>query len=156
MIRITQSDEIQDNSFWGLPGRKVISRYGNYSGRVIGVYFQGTGITALQILYRFRRIKISIEYVENFESLHRETSLLLSIEPSYLLIGRLVYDRSGRKLGQVRNISRMESGDEIQELVVRKGRFGRALRVHAADIETMKKNIILRREYGEARHHEEA
>ena len=149
MIRITDSSNTPDLSLWSFLGRRVLSRTGVPVGFVTGLYVSEKGLSAFQILSRFRLLKIGLEGFEASGIFSRRSSLLLNFEPTLLLVGRNVYDREGRKLGRVRSVERREPEDRLLALLVRKGRVGRTLRIDAQAIELSKKNILLNRSYQE-------
>ena len=144
MIHLSRTDNKNMISFWSLFGRKVISRSGDYCGRIIGLYMEGDSVKGFLIWYRFRKIHADIIYLKNLDSLDREAALLFNMDPFYILPGRRVYDSDGRKLGRVIRAVQIGGTNDFEALLVRKHFFSRTLRIKKERIEVSKRNIILR------------
>ncbi len=130
-------------SFWSLFGRKVISRSGDYAGRVLGLYLEGRTFQGFMLLYGRRVVRLHHAYVQNLDELLPGAALLLNMDPFYTIPGRRIYDREGRKLGRVLRVIQRQEENDFEAFIVKPGLFSRPIRIEKKEIQVIKKSIIL-------------
>lgn len=123
-------------------GKKVFSTQGDYVGviqdikihkdRLVGVIIAGTSL-----------LEIGISYI----TLTAEKAILLSIHPTTLLKGKLVFDKDGKKLGKVIEVKRQDNSNICTAILVKKDIFKKPIIIPAVEIEVSKQNIILNKVY---------
>lgn len=122
--------------------KKVYTLSGNKLGTVKDILFANGKITSLLIKGRN-------ENIIDFKHIKPEINdrIMLSIDPISLLLGKTVFDKEGKKLGKVKSINQIDNKNEFTEMTVKRNIFTRSQIIKAAEIETLKENIILNTEY---------
>lgn len=117
-------------------GKKVFSQTGEKVGTIKDVVFEkGThkGFLVSGDLF------IDKEYF----SKEFEESMMLEINPVTLLIGKLVFDVDGKKVGKVIDIERTNNANDYKTILVKKNIFSKPIVIEKKEIDITKKNIIL-------------
>lgn len=123
-------------------GKKVYSKEGNIVGIVKDLFIGKGAMTGFFVLGR-RKLFIDKEYVAS----ESEKSIMLSIEPVLLVIGKKVFDSDGRKVGYVSGIDRKSNSNNYVALLVKSNLFSKAFSIPKEDVEVFKENVILNRAY---------
>lgn len=131
-------------SFWSILGRKILSKSGEFSGRIYSISVRGRELQGFFVFYKFNIFLIDQKFIQNFEIMDRKSAMLLNIDPIYLLAGRFVYDHDGRKLGKVVRVDQIQKSNDYEAIGVRKRIFSRVIRIERERIDKSKKNIILK------------
>ncbi len=122
-------------------GKRVYSKNGDLLGHVKDALFKGNVIEGILVKGK-RKLFISKEFFEH----ESDKAFVLSIDPIVSLIGKLVYDSTGKKIGRVVDIKRKTNANTFTELVIKKSIFRRRFTIPKEDISVAKKNIILKSE----------
>ena len=117
-----------------LIGRRVVAKSGKTVGNVKDVLMQD---------YAVQGILAGGLFIDKQYILNTQQSIMLSIEPVTFLLGKLVYDADGKKLGKVVGIVRSGAND-YTELEVKKNIISKPINIPKQDIETTKENILLK------------
>jgi sporulation protein YlmC with PRC-barrel domain len=120
-------------------GKKVYSKKGDFLGYVKDVMFKGNIIQGILIKGK-RKIFVDKEYFEH----ESENAFVLSIDPVVCLIGKQVFDSSGKRIGKVIDIKRKTNANVYSEIIVKKVFYKRAFSILKEDISVAKENIILK------------
>lgn len=120
-------------------GNTVVSAKGREAGSVDGFFFEDDGVIGLDVSYDHESYFIDIAFVEEYQ----KEAVMLTIQPFYVLQGVYVYDDDGRYLGKVADVTRAGSMNDIEEIVVKRHPFSKALSIPAADIKTAHDSVIL-------------
>lgn len=121
-------------------GKKVISKSGNRVGKVQNIMFSGNKVEGIIVTNGFRKIFIDLEYVNPSKD-----SIMLLIDPYMSFKNKLVFDADGKKVGRVVKIIRKGNTNIIESIVVRKKIIFKSTTISKADIDVLKKNIILKK-----------
>ena len=122
-----------------LLGKKVFTDKGYCIGRVRDLAFTSTKVIGVYVRSGLKKMLIGSEYIESFEA----DSIILKVTPISLLKGKLVFDKDGRNLGKVVDISRQSSSNEFSDVLVKRNIFRKPVRISRQDMEVIDKNIIL-------------
>jgi len=122
--------------------RKVYSKSGEFVGKVYDLLFKKDIFSGIMVKGK-KDIFIGKEFFRG----ESEKTIMLKIEPVVNLIGKRVFDSTGKKVGIVREIKRKANSNNYTDLVVKKSIYKRSFTVPKKDIEVAKKNIILKKEY---------
>ena len=76
-----------------------------------------------------------------------DDAIMLKIDPVVGLIGKQVYDSTGKRLGKVVGVKRKGTGNSYSEILVKKAFYRKAFSIPKNEIEIAKKNVILNKEY---------
>lgn len=125
--------------------RRVFSKSGAVVGRVSQVRIDPEKLKVEGILIKGsykKPIYMGRSYIDKVSS----EAITLSIDPSILLLGKRVITYEGQILGKVREVSRQQETNEINEIIVG-SLLKRPIVLPAASIEVMGKSIILHKRY---------
>lgn len=78
-----------------------------------------------------------------FIKVFNQNEVLLKINPVTELVGVMVYDSSGRRLGKIRKVLRNDNKNNFKSLVVKNKFYSKPVLVERGQIEIMRKNVIL-------------
>ncbi len=132
------------DSFRDIIGKKVISKSGNSVGRVHDILLSGKGIAGIIASGRLRFSRLFIDE----EFFGRVTNaVMLSIDPVISLIGKQVFDADGKKLGKVVSLVRKGNENDFKAVVVKRRIYSKSVEIPKTDVDTFKKNIILKKVY---------
>jgi sporulation protein YlmC with PRC-barrel domain len=123
-------------------GKKVFSKSGEKVGKIFDVVLQN-GLLAGVLVKGHVKLLISKEF---FHSDSPET-IMLSINPSALLLKKHVFDADARKLGKVVAISRKGTTNDFSKITVKKNIFSKPFDIPKSEIEIAEDNIILYKVY---------
>ncbi len=143
MIHLTDDPVPVSGGFWSLLFRPVLSRSGHRAGRLIDIEISDNKITVIEVIHRFRKIRIPADWITNTNTLKKNSALILDRDPFYTLLGRTVYDGAGRKLGKVRNLKQIGNTEKFDSFIVKKGWLSRSLLIDGEKIQVKKKGILL-------------
>lgn len=129
-----------------MKGVSVLSSRGVYLGKVAQVRLHTRTFKCAGIVARLRGsgrlVYFGLEYLATFSP----QGVILSIEPAYLLLGKRVITSDGKVLGRVKEVHRVNSTNEIKEIIVKA--FFRAPRsIPFGDIRSLAQSIILKEQY---------
>jgi sporulation protein YlmC with PRC-barrel domain len=122
-------------------GKKVIAKSGEGIGSVRDILLKEGRLKGYVVGKWFRKVFIDKDFVAT----ESQKSLMLIIDPVTMITGKLVFDADGQKLGRVYDIVRKDTSNTFKSIIVKKHIFSRELNIHKNDIETHKKNVILRK-----------
>lgn len=142
MISTRKKDHSEMGRFRSYIGKKVISKSGDFVGRVYDVLFSGDKMTGIMVWRRFSKLFVGKEFFDLSED-----AVMLSINPVTMLIGKKVFDADGKKIGTVKGIIRKGKTNNFDAVTVKKNIFSKSIKVPKSEIETSKKNIILKKVY---------
>lgn len=120
-------------------GKKVYSKKGDFLGHVKDAMFKGNIIQGILIKGR-RNMFIGKEFFEH----ESDKAFVLNIDPVVSLIGKLVFDSTGKRIGKVVDIKRKTNANTFTDLIIKKSFFRRIFSIPKEDISVAKKNIILK------------
>lgn len=143
MIHLTEDPRPETGHFWSLFLRPIVSRTGHPAGRIIDIELRGAELRSFLLFYRFRLIRLPANMVANLNDLQKKSALLLKDEPYYTLLGRIVYDAEGKRLGRVKHLYQIDHTNEFESFLVKKGIFSRTRLIEREKIQVSKKGILL-------------
>ncbi len=123
-------------------GKNVYSKSGELVGKVYDIGMQNQCFVG--IFVKGKR-KVLIE--KSFIASDTDGVIMLNIEPVTNLIGKQVFDSSGKMIGKVVELERKTNSNIYEGIVVKKSIFRSSFAVPKKDIESAKQNIILNRAY---------
>jgi len=119
--------------------RKVYSNSGEYIGKIKDYMFLGVDVYGIVVKRLFRKVFVGSEFLINTD----EDVQMLKIDPITMHLGKHVYDKNGKYLGRVKDLSQVYKKNDFSSLLVRKNIFSKSFEVTPKQISTIKKNIIL-------------
>jgi len=120
-------------------GKKVISSSGQVVGRVKEVAYDLTKVLGIIVNGTFGKVLIGREYIDHLNT----DSVILKINPVTTLVGKLVFDRDGKKIGKVAKVVRANTINDFTEVMVKKNPFMKQIKVPKSFMDVVGKNIIL-------------
>ena len=120
-------------------GKKVYSLSGMYIGKVKDVIMEQHTAVGLQV---DKKLLISLEHVQS-----NENQIMLNINPVTLLVGKKVFDKSGRDLGKVVKIERKSNANTYSAIFVKKKFWNKPHRIDSSSVHTAQDNILLKDDY---------
>ena len=142
-IEIISPKNIENGDFLtAYISKKVYSKSGDYVGRIYDMVVDDDKILGFMVKGK-RRMFINKEYVSS----NVEEIIMLSIEPVIDLIGKLVFDSEGRRLGKVTDVERDNSSNTFTSVIVGRGFLAKHFIIPKQDINVHKMNIILKKPY---------
>ena len=118
-------------------GKKVFSLSGEKVGTVKDVVFDKGSHKGFLLT---NNLFIDKEYFnKDFDQ-----AMMLQIEPVTNIIGKLVYDVEGKKIGKVKDIERTNNGNDYKALLVKKNIFSKPIVIAKKNVKIAKKNVILK------------
>lgn len=123
-------------------GKKVISKSGDKVGEVQDIVFSGPKIEGIIVSRKLSKIFVDLEYISMSKG-----NIMLLVDPVIMLKGKLVFDADGKKLGKVFKVNRNSNANNFESLSVKKRIYSKVIKVPKEDIDTAKKNIILKKVY---------
>ncbi len=129
-----------------LIGRKVLAKNGERIG-VVGEVMLNPKDFSLDYIKVDKGIFSSDYYVGSgyIESISRDGAVL-NVVPVIELEGKTVFDCNGKKVGEVKEVDRLSSKNEVFMLIVSQGPGKKDLNIGESQIMEMGKSIILRKE----------
>jgi sporulation protein YlmC with PRC-barrel domain len=131
------------SSFRAYVGKKVISKSGEKVGKVHNMRFSGSTVSGIVVSRWLSRFFVGLEFVDKIS----KESVVLSIDPVIMHVGKQVFDADGRKMGKVSGLVRKDSGNSFESIIVKKRFFSKGMTVPKKEIDVIKKNIILKKAY---------
>lgn len=144
MAKILEPNADQGISFWSIFLRSVRSKSGQKAGRIIGFHFSGSTVVSLQLFSNGRIVSIDSKYIRNWNSLSKSSSLFLDLDPIHLLLNMNVYSKDGKSLGYISKVEQSGFYNDFDFLLYKKKFYLPSKKIYRDQIETMKKNIILK------------
>lgn len=120
-------------------GKKVYSKTGELVGKVYDIVIKNDCMVG--VLYK-RDLNIFIG--KEFFKSDNDDAIMLSIDPVTGLIGKKVYDSTGKYVGKVVELKRKKNSNNYDELRVKKSFFFKSVYIPKEKIAVAKKNIILK------------
>lgn len=118
--------------------KKVIAENGEILGKVKDVAFDMNKVIGI---YTTKGYLIEKTYIKQLLN----DSIILKINPVISLVGKIVFDKDGKKIGKVKKVVRKDNSNDFTELIVKGSIFRKSLHIPKKKIETMDKNIILKK-----------
>ncbi|MBS3090818.1 PRC-barrel domain-containing protein [Candidatus Pacearchaeota archaeon] len=126
-----------------LRGKKVITSKGLVMGKVKKVIVGRKSFNIEGIImgrkFSFKKIYIGESYFQSMS----EKALILSIEPSFLLIGKKVLNNEGKVIGKVKEVMRKGDSNDFESLIV-KSFWKKSFTVKSGEIKFLGKSIVLK------------
>lgn len=119
-------------------GKKVLSKSGEYVGKVYDIILQKGNITGFLIS---GKVKIFIGK-ESIAS-QSEKTIMLKIEPITNIIKKKVFDAAGKKIGSVIDLKRKSTANTYSDLKVRQAIHKKPFLIPKKEVRVSKKNVIL-------------
>lgn len=126
-----------------LRGLRVIAHNGEVVGRVSQVRINPTTHSVEAIVVSRGLLAKPLYIGASYLSRLSKESILLTMYPAMLLKGRKVLDAHGKSLGRVKEVTRKEHTNTINELIVRSF-WRRETRIKPADVKIFGESIILK------------
>jgi len=142
-ITTKKADVSRMDSFRSHIGKKIITKSGDSFGRVFDISFSGNTVAGIIAARNLSKVFIGKEFVAGMTA----DSVMLSIDPVIMMIGKQVFDADGNKIGKVAKLVRKGSSNSYSAIIVKRKIYSKGIRVPRSDIETSKKNIILSKVY---------
>lgn len=143
-IQVFSPKGIKDNfKLKGILAKKVIADNGEIIGKVKDIAFDLNKVIGIYVAGPFGlgNILIDKDYIDQMLG----DSIVLKINPLTSIIGKLVFDKDGKKLGKVKEIVRNNQANDFKEIIVRKNIFTKPFYIPKKDMDVIDKNIILNR-----------
>ncbi len=123
-------------------GKKVLSKSGEYVGKVYDVILQKGSIIGYLVSGKVR-IFIGKESIAS----QSEKTIMLKIEPVTNIIGKKVFDAAGKKIGSVFDLKRKSTANTYTDLKVRQAIYKKSFLIPKKEVRVSKKNVILDKVY---------
>jgi len=127
-------------------GNKVLSSKGCIVGKVAQIRICPKSLELEGILVKRGKFKEPIFFGKTYFKKLSTESVILSIEPSVLILGRKVITHEGQVLGKVRDIKRKVQTNDIQSITV-KPLLRKSLTVLEDSIKSAGTSVILKESY---------
>jgi sporulation protein YlmC with PRC-barrel domain len=136
-------DPLKMESFRSYIGKEVISKSGERIGKVHDLRFSGNSVTGIVVRRRLSRLFIDKEFIAGGSG----GTIMLSIDPVTMMLGKQVFDADGKKMGKVSKVLRKGSSNTLTAVMVKKRMYSRGIKIPKEDIDVSKKNLILKKVY---------
>jgi len=117
-------------------GKKVISANGQDLGKVKDIAYDLNKVIGIFV----DDVLIGREYIERLDT----DSVILKVTPVTSLVGKMVFDKDGKKIGRVIKINRSGPQNDFVDVMVRKSPLSKTIRITKQEMEVISKNIILK------------
>ena len=124
-----------------ISGKKVIADNGEVIGNVKDLAVAKDKVVGIYCSSSAGEVFIARSFVRAFDS----DSIILKISPATSLVGKIVFDRDGKRIGKVFCVARVGTSNQIKQILVRKSPIAKPVSVPKKDIDVMDKNIILKK-----------
>jgi len=125
-------------------GKNVYSKSGELVGKVYDVIMKNDNMVG--VIYKgASRVFIGKEFFKS----DTDDAIMLKIEPVTGLIGKHVYDSTGKIIGKVVELKRKSTANSFDELRVKKAFYSMSVHIPKKFIAVAKKNIILSKPWEE-------
>jgi sporulation protein YlmC with PRC-barrel domain len=121
-------------------GKTVISKSGEPVGKIVDIIAKDDVLAGMILS---GDIFIDKEFIESDSG----EALMLSIDPITSIVGMVVFDADARKIGKVIGLERKANTNSFTGLIVKKRIYTKPFIVPKQDINTFKKNVVLRKVY---------
>lgn len=122
--------------------KPVISKSGEHVGKVYDIVFKNGFIEGILVSGK-KKIFVGKEYF----SINPKQHIILSIEPVTNMIGKQVFDSTGKMIGKVKDILRKSNANIYYEIKVKGSFFKRSFNIPKKEVGVAKKSIILKYPY---------
>lgn len=129
-------------NFCSYINKKVYSKKGMFVGKVSDVIMKDYLMVGV-LVNANKKIFIGKEFFKS----DSESAIMLKIDPVTEIIGKTVYDSTGKRLGKVVGLKRKGTGNSYSELLVKKAIYSRSFSISKKEVEIAKKSVILNKEY---------
>jgi sporulation protein YlmC with PRC-barrel domain len=143
MDTILNGTDREGTSFWSIFLRPILSKSGERAGRAVSIHFSATQVTKLTVWFGLRRYKIDSSLIRNLGNIQSGRKIILDIDPIFLLIGKSVFDKDGKKLGTISKIEQLGMYNDFDGILVKRKFYLPSTRVEKSQIKVQNKNIIL-------------
>jgi len=130
-------------SFRQYIGRTVISKSGDKVGKVHDIMFSGNNVGGIIVMKKLSKFFIDKKFLGPVS----DRTVMLSIDPVLMLVGKEVFDADGKKMGKVVDISRKTNSNNFDYLFVKRKLYSRMMKIPKSEVDVAKKNIILKKVY---------
>ncbi len=142
-ILATKKDISKMEGFRSYLGKTVISKSGDKVGKVYDLAFSKSSMEGVIVARKLSKFFIDKKFLNAVS----DKTVMLSINPVVMLLGKHVFDADGKKLGKVSGLVRKGSTNNFDALVVKKNIYSKQFKVPKVHIKVSKKNIILNKVY---------
>lgn len=142
-ILATKKDISKMEGFRSYIGKAVISKSGDSVGKIYDIAFSKSTMEGVVVVRKLSKFFIDKKFLNAVS----DKTVMLSINPVVMLLGKQVFDADGKKLGKVAGLARKGSTNNFDALIVKKNLYSKQFKVPKADIKVSKKNIILNKVY---------
>jgi sporulation protein YlmC with PRC-barrel domain len=129
------------NTFSSYIGKKVYSKSGILLGAVRDVIMKNDIMLGVLV----KRVFIGKEFFKSYTA----DAIMLRIDPVTNLVGKQVFDSTGKRVGKVVELKRKGTGNSYTELRVKKNLYSKSIFIPKKDIKIAKKNVILKKPWQE-------
>ena len=123
--------------------KKVYSKSGEVVGNIYDVLLDKGRFSGFLVGGK-RKMFIGKEFIESESA----KALVLNMDPVFNMIGKLVYDGAGKKIGNVSGVNRKSNANVYSEIMVKTSLVKRSTPVSREDVGIAKKSIILKKAHG--------
>ena len=120
-------------------GKKVLASNGEVIGHVSDIAYDMHKILGIYVVGGGQKVLIGRENIGQLNT----DSILLKINPVTKLLGKVVFDSNGKKVGKVTKFVRSSTENDFLELWVKRTPFSKHRKIPKLDIEIIGKTIIL-------------
>lgn len=141
--KTTTLDETK--SLVSLLGKRVLSKSGEITGKITDVITTNEKIIGIMVTGSQKQF-----IGKEFFKYDAEDSIILTIDPVTLMIGKQVFDSEGKKLGNVIDIKRENADNNYTAIIIKKTLISKKILIPKKHIEVARKNILLNVPYENA------
>jgi len=123
-------------------GKAVYSKAGELLGKVYDVILKDDYVVGILVSSN-KKMFIGKEFFEG----NVKDVIVLKIEPFTSLIGKQVFDSTGKRIGKVIKIERKTTSNNYENLIIKKAIYSRSFKISKKEVAIAKENIILKKEY---------
>lgn len=131
-----------ENKLSSYVGKKVFSKSGEYVGTVQDVVVNKDFVIGV-ICKGKMPVFIDKEFFESDSA----DAIMLKIEPVTSIIGKKVFDATGKKIGTVSDLDRKTNANAYNSLMVKKNALFKPFLIPKKDVAASKHSVLLKGEY---------
>ena len=124
-------------------GKDVIDIDGSFIGTAEKVFFDKKDLEFIGIAVDKGILKKGLTIGRNYIKKIMDYAIFLNVSIAYEIRGMIVFDKNGKKVGIIKDLTLDESGLSIQELLVKTG-MSSTLKIKAESIGMVGNNVILK------------
>jgi len=140
-IQIISKKGIKQNfQLSSIVGKQVIAENGEVVGKVKDIAFSANKVVGV---YMGRALGSSVLIDQDHIREFNADSVILKINPVTALIGKLVFDKDGKKLGKITQLVRTDHKNDFTDILVKKNPVSGAIKIPKKNLSVISKNVIL-------------